>query len=236
VRAVVRLVVVLLVLGVVAVVADRWTARAVERAVAQQLLLSGGLTSLPEVEIRGTPFLTQAVRGRYDDVVVRAEGVQAGQVRVRQFVAQLTGVQVPLGDVVAGRVVAVPVDGLTARAVLSYADLSAAVADRGLRLAPAGGGLVRVTGTARVLGRELEAAAVSRPELVDGTVVVTPERFEVGNDLADAVLTRALGDRLDVRLDVAALPYGLALTSLRAGGDGIVLQARSDGAVLSARP
>jgi hypothetical protein len=120
--------------------------------------------------------------------------------------------------------------------VLSYADLSAAVTDRGLRLAPAGGGLVRVTGTARVLGRELEATAVSRPELVDGTVVVMPERFEVGNDLADAVLTRALGDRLDVRLDVAALPYGLALTSLRAGGDGIVLQARSDGAVLSARP
>ncbi|HWG92909.1 MAG TPA: DUF2993 domain-containing protein [Mycobacteriales bacterium] len=235
-RALVRLLVLLVVLGVVAVVADRWAARAVERAVATHLATAGGLDAPPEVEVRGTPFLTQAVRGRYDDVVVRAEGVQAGELRVRQFVAQLRGVQVPLGEALSGDVVAVPVDALTARAVLSYADLSQAVAERGLRLSPAGGGLVRVTGSVRVLGRDLEASAVSRPELVDGAVVVTAERFEVGNEVADAVLTRALGDRLDVRLDIAALPYGLELTSLRAGGDGIVLQARSDGAVLQPLP
>jgi hypothetical protein len=236
VRAVGRLLLLLAVLGVVALVADRLVAGAAERAVAAQLATAGGLDEEPDVEVRGTPFLTQALRGRYDDVVVRADGVPAGSLRARQFVARLRGVSVPLEDVLAGDVLAVPVEALTARAVLSYADLTQAVADRGLRLSPAGGGLVRVTGSVRVLGRDLEATAVSRPALVDGAVVVTAERFEVGSEVADAVLTRALGDRLDVRVELAALPYGLALTSLRAGGDGIVLRARSDGAVLQPSP
>jgi hypothetical protein len=236
VRAVVRLAVVLLVLAVLALAADRLAARAVERTVAERLAASADLGGAPEVDVRGTPFLAQALRGRYDDVVVRAQAVPAGALRLRQAAFRLRGVEVPLRDAVAGELRAVPVDVLTARAVLTWADLTAAVADRGLRVGPAGDGRVRVTGSVRVLGRDLEASAVSRPVLEGSAVVVTAERFEVGGADADAVLTRALGDRLDVRLEVGALPFGLGLTSLRAGGDGVVLQARSDGAVLAPRP
>jgi hypothetical protein len=232
VRRVIGLLVALLLLAVVAVVADRVAARAVEQVVAARLAETGQLEALPEVEVRGTPFLTQAARGRYDDVVVRASGVQAGELRVRSFVAQLQGVQVPLRDAVAGEVEEVPVDALTARAVLTYADLSAVVADRGLRVSSAGEGRARVTGTVRVLGQDIEASAVSRPTLEGGEVVVTAERIEVGNSVADAVLSAALGNRLDFRVEVGELPYGLELTGLRAGADGVVLQARSDGAVL----
>lgn len=229
------LVVVLLVLAAVAVGADRLAASAVESAVAARLQSAGGLAATPEVEVRGVPFLTQAVRGRYGDVVVRAEGVQAGSLRVRSFVARLRGVRVPLGDAVRGEVAEVPVEALSGRAVLDYAALSAAVADRGLRVTDAGGGRVRVTGGVRVLGRDLEASAVSRTALDGAEIVVTAERFEVGAGPADAVLTRALGNRLDFRLRLGALPYGLALTDLRPAADGVVLTARSDGAVLRPR-
>jgi hypothetical protein len=229
-----KLLVLLLVLAVLAFVADRMAARSVEAAVAARLADAGELPAPPEVEVRGTPFLTQAVRGRYDDVVVRAEGVQAGSLRVRHFVAQLRGTQVGLRDALEGSVDEVPVDELTARAVLTYTDLTVVVADRGLRVAPAGGGRARVTGSVQVLGRTLEATAISRPTLEGRTIVVTAERFEVGNGVADAVLSTALGNRLDFRVELGALPYGLELTDLRAGGDGVVLHARSDGAVLRA--
>jgi hypothetical protein len=236
VRRVTGLLVVLLLVAVVAVVADRVAARSVEQVVATRLAEAGQLEAVPEVEVRGTPFLTQAVSGRYDDVVVRASGVQAGQLRVRSFVAQLRGVRVPLGDVVAGQVEQVPVEEVTARAVLTYADLSAVVADRGLRVSAAGGGRARVTGSVQVLGQTLQASAISRPTLEGREVVVTAERFEVGNSVADAVLSAALGNRLDFRVEIGKLPYGLQLTELRAGGDGLVLQARSEGAVLRALP
>ena len=231
-----KLLVLLLVLAVLAVVADRVAVRVVEQTVASRVQAAGALPAPPEVEVRGVPFLTQALRGRYDDVLVRAQDVPAGTLSVDSFVAQLRGVQVPLSDAVQGSVTSVPVEALTARAVLSYADMSAVVADRGLRIGAAGGGLVRVTGTLRVLGRDLEASAVSRPVLEGSEVVITAERFEVGSALADDLVSRALGNRLDFRVAVGQLPYGLQLTGLRAGGDGVVLEARADGAVLEATP
>jgi hypothetical protein len=231
----VRLVLVLLVLAVLAVVADRVAVRVVQDVVAARVQSAGALPAAPAVEVRGFPFLTQALRGRYDDVVVRASRVPAGTLTVESFVAQLSGVRVPLSDAVQGTVTSVPVDGLTARAVLTYADMTAAVAERGLRVTAAGGGLVRVTGSLRVLGRELEASAVSRATLEGGEVVLTAERFEVGNAAADALVSRALGDRLDVRVAVGELPYGLALTGVRVGGDGVLLDAQAAATVLAPR-
>lgn len=229
-----RLVVVLALL-VLAVVVDRVAVRAAESAVAARLEVAGGLPARPEVEVRGFPFLLQAARGRYSDVVVRADAVAAGQVQLRTFVVQLRGVRVPLGEAVGGRVTAVPVDDLSGRALLPWEAVTAQLAARGLRAVPTGDGRVRVTGRVQVMGRGVDATAVSRPTLEGSEVVVTAERFEVGSTVADAMLSRALGNRLDFRLDVGALPYGLRLTGVAAARDGVVLTARAADVVLAAR-
>lgn len=232
-RTLSRVVGVLLVLVVLLFVADRVALDLSEEAVAQRVQATAGLAEPPDVEIRGIPFLTQAVRGRYSDVVVRADAVSAGTLPVEGFVAELRGVQLPLGDVLRDRTRPLPVDTLTARALLPYSALTSAVADRGLTVAPAGGGRVRVSGTVRLLGRDVEVAAVSRATLDGDRVALAPERFETGLDLADDVLTRVLGDRLDVAVPIGALPYGLEVSALRVGAYGVVLQAVSAGAVLS---
>jgi len=231
----VRWLLALLVLAGLLVAADRLAVRAVEDAVATRLATAGGLTATPEVDVRGTPFLTQAVRGRYDDVAVRAGDVPVGDLRLDRFEARLRGLEVPLSDAVRGDVQQVPVEALTGRAVLSYEQLSSAVADRGLRVSSAGDGRVRVTGSVRVLGRTLEASAVSSAVLEGSTVVVTAERFEVGAAAADAVLSRALGNRLDLRVEIGSLPYGLRLTGLTAGPEGVVLTAGATDTVLRTR-
>lgn len=230
-RKLVLLVVVLLVVGVVA---DLLAARAAERAIASRVQQAGGLGLAPSVEVRGRPFLLQALRGRYDDVVVRASDVPTGQLRFTSLVTQMQGVRVPLSGALSGSVSTVPVDRLSTRGLVGYDALTALIADRGLRVGDAGGGRVRVTGSVQVLGRTLEASAVSVPTLEGNTLVVTAERFEVGNAAADALLSRALGNRLDFRVELAGLPFGLALTGLQPGPAGVAVLARATDAVLTA--
>ena len=230
-----RLLVVLLVLAAGLVVADLAASSAAERAIAQRVQQTGELPERPEVEVRGRPFLLQALRGRYDEVAVSSADVPAGQLSVTSLVTELRGVRLPLRQALSSSASSVPVDALDTRAVVSYEDLTASVRDRGLRVVAAEEGLVRVTGELEVLGRTLEASAVSRPELEDGEIVVTAERFEVGNSVADALLSRTLGNRLDFRVAVGELPLGLALTGLRADASGVVLTAGARDIVLTPR-
>ena len=214
------------------VVADRSAASYAGRALADELQRTGTLAATPSVDVGGFPFLLQAVRGRYDRIEVTAVGVPAGEVTLAQLDAVLTGVQVPLVDVVSGQVGAVPVGRVQARALLSYADLARRSGNRGLRVEPVGN-MVRVTGSVVVFGRTLEASAVSRVVLEGTDVVVTATSYEVGNAVADAALTRALGDRLDFRVPLRGLPYGLVVDGVTVTAAGVVVSAGARDTVLS---
>lgn len=224
----------LLLLVALLAVLDRGAAAYAERALATELQSSGGLVQRPQIDVGGFPFLTQAVRGRYDRIEVAATDVPAGERTLTRLDAVLTGVRVPLGDVVSGVVDEVPVDAVDARVVLSYAELSRVSGDRRLTVAAAGD-RVRVTGEVEVLGRQVEASAVSTVALEGDVVVVTAQAFEVGSRVADAVLTRALRGRLDLRVPVRDLPYGLVLESITTGPDGVVVRTTASDTVLRAR-
>ena len=212
---------------------DRVGLMVAERAVATEARTSGGLAADPAVKIKGFPFLTQALRGSYDEVEVSAHGIMRGGVTLRSFTADLRDVQVPVADAVKRQLAQVPVSRLTATAVIAYADIaSARGVDRKLVVAPSGDGLVRVTGSVSVLGETLSATALSSVRLDGRTVVVTARRFEVGGKAADAALASALAGRLDLRVPVGALPYGLVLTGLTITKDGIVLTAEAGPTIL----
>jgi hypothetical protein len=221
----------LLTLVVLLVAADRISLLLTQRAVAAQLQTSGGLSARPDVSIHGLPFLTQALAGKYDDVEVSASEVTAGGARLSRLDVTLQGVHVPLSDALSGSVHAVPVDGLKATVLLSYADISAQLRDRGLTVAPAGDQL-RVSGSVQVLGRTVSASAISSVALSGASVVVTAKRFEVGNAMADRAVTAALAGRFDFVLRVGQLPYGLTMSSLRVRPEGVVATAEAAHTVL----
>ena len=231
-----RLLVGLVVLALLLVAADRLGLVLAERAVADELVASG-LTGAgvgePTVDIRGVPFLTQAVAGRYEQVVVTARDVPAGELRFSEFEATLTGLRVPLSQAVSGDVGDVPVDLLEARAVVPYAALARRSEAADVTVEPVGD-RVRVTGTVEVLGRTLSAAAVSRVELQETDIVVTAETLDVGNDAISDLLTRALDGRLDLRLPVRGLPYGLQPRAVDITDRGVVVDASVQDTVLRA--
>jgi hypothetical protein len=221
-------------LAVCAVAADRISLVLSERAVATQLQASGGLSTRPDVSIRGMPFLTQAFAGKYDDVEVSAAEVTAGGGRLSRLDVTLRGVKVPLSDALSGSVSSVPVDALRATVLLSYADMGQQLRDRRLTVAPAGEQL-RVSGSVQVLGRTVTASAISTVRLSGSSVVVTAKRFEVGHSVASRAVTMALGNRFDFVIRVGQLPYGLTMSSLQVRPEGVVATADASHTVLRAR-
>lgn len=87
------------------------------------------LSARPHVTVRGFPFLTQVLAGKYteidvsSDIPVTNRGVTLSSVSVR-----LHGVHVGLIDALHGNVTAVPVDNGTGTALLSYRDLDTILA------------------------------------------------------------------------------------------------------------
>lgn len=224
----------LVVLVVLAVAADRIALVVAERTVAAQLQTSGSLSTRPNVSVRGIPFLTQAISGRYDDVELSATSVTAGGGRLSRLEATLRGVHVPLSDALSGSVSEVPVDRVRATVLLTYSDIQKQLRDRRLALSAAGE-LLRVTGSVQVLGRTVSASAVSTVTLRGTSVVVTAQRFEIGGRAADRVLSGALGGRLDFTVRIGQLPYGLRLTGVRVRPEGVVATASGTNTILRRR-
>jgi hypothetical protein len=226
-----RLVVVLLLLLALAVVADRVTVRIAETAIAKQAQQSADLQTRPEVRIHGFPFLSQAVDGSYGRIDVTATDLDRGGVHVKELDATLHGVQVPLSDALHSEVESIPVSGIDATALVTYADLAHRSGLTGVTITPAEGG-VQVTARITVLGQTVRATADSRVSLRGGRIAVTARSVRVLGQSSPA-LVNALAGRLDLLVPVGTLPYGLRLTSLSATPDGVRLTARSGPTVLT---
>jgi hypothetical protein len=224
------LLVVLLLLGGLAVGADRVAVGIAEDKVAEQLAAKGGLSGTPTVDIAGFPFLTQAVAGRYDDVRISLTAEELGQPAGTRADIALHGVHVPLSSVVSGSVEKVPVDRVDGTATLSYALLSAQLGgDTTLRRE--GDGL-RITKTVEMLGQTLPLTAVGTVSLDGSQLVVDVEKAAgAGVDVPGFLVSR-VSDLLDLRYDVPALPFGLQLTGVRPAADGVDLELAARDTVL----
>ncbi len=219
----------LLVIVALLVGADRVAEHAAAGVLADRL--QAELGSRPTVEIDGFPFLTQAVGGSYQRLRVSAPLVRRDGLSLRDFSATLTGVHVALGDALGGSLSAVPVDRLDAGALVAYDDLTQLAGNPGLKLAgdPQG---VRVTGRVAALGRQVDVSAVSSVTLVGAAVVVTAGQLQVDGVAVDGPLAAALRGRLDLRVPLPALPYGVRLRSVSAGPQGITISGSARDVVL----
>ena len=223
------LVVVLLLLGL-AVLADRFAVGIAEGKVAEQLAAKGGLQGKPTVDIAGFPFLTQAVRGRYDDVRVTLTADQLGQPAGTRTDIDLRGVHVPLSSVLTGSASGVPVDRIDGTATLSYALLSAKLG--GDSTVRAEGDGLRVTKTVDLLGQTIPLTAAGTVTLDGNQLVIDVSKAAgAGVDLPAFLVSRA-SDLLDLRYDLPALPLGLHVTGVTPFEDGVHLRLEAKNTVL----
>jgi hypothetical protein len=205
------LLVLTLVLAVALTVADRLAVRSAQGRIAASIRATQGLSSTPTVTIKGFPFLTQAVSGHYDEVDVSGVDLVRGRLRASRVDAQLRGVALGLGDSLAGRVGAVPVDAVTLVATLPWSTLQS-VASEAVGLSAAHGG-VRVVSS--VSGRTLVFTADALVE--NGQIVLVP---------------REVAGRT-IRLGTPDLPFDLRPTKVRVTNEGLLVSAAGRHVVVS---
>jgi hypothetical protein len=225
--------IVLGVLLVLALVADRVAVRVAQSALADRMQREGQLAERPKVTAHGFPFLTQVFGGEYDDLEVNASGVKAEKFSDLDVHANLRGVHVAFSDLTGGRVEEVPVDHVEGTLALPYDQLSRAVSIAGLTVNGDGNGGVRVSGHLNALGRTLTASAHARVDVTgDGKLVITADHAQVvGVSLPPAAL-RVLERQLSFMIPLSDLPFGLRLTRVEAGANELRLSAVADNVLL----
>ena len=209
-----RAVVVIVVIVGLLVIADRVAVVEAQSTVAARIETDQHLSQRPDVSIRGFPFLTQAIGGRYTHVTLTLHDLRDRTVPVQTLTVDLRGVHVPLGSVFSHHVTRVPVDRAAATVLISFADLNSYFGTRHLVVSRGPDGQVAVSGSVTVAGHTVSASGSGRIDVRGSDLVVT------------------VGHGLDLTIPLGGLPFRIALVGAKATKAGIVVQATASGLVL----
>jgi hypothetical protein len=210
---VVIVLVVLVVLALSIALADRVCASLAERKASQYLAEPFG--GPPTVRVHGTPFLTQALRGRYGDVEVSGGGLRIGEMAGATLEAHLVNALLPLRELLGGRTTELRCERVDGRIVLPYGEIArvshipglALTYERERLIASASLPVPGINHLARVSGNAVLTVN-------DGTVWLRVRGLSVaGISLPSLVLSQLLPS-LNVPIWIPALPYGLRVDQL----------------------
>jgi hypothetical protein len=225
--------VVLLILVGLVVAADRIVEKVAEQrlvaAVTDEAKARGVTADSTDVTIGGFPFLTQVLRGRYDEITIDMRNAHSGDLRVEQLLVTATGVDADTADLLNGTPKATA-DRVTGTAVIDYDALPklldyAGVGVRGATFARASDG-VRVRGTVTLAGQTVPLAATAKFTVKDGKLSVKVSEAQIEGVTLSPALQGPL-DRLQARMsfpvDLPTMPFGMKLDSVRAQENGLAV-------------
>lgn len=226
-----RLVVALVVLALLFVVADRVAEHLAAEHLATDVQRAAGLGAPPAVTFEGFPFLTQVLRGRYHQIVIRANDVTRDGLTAAQAQVVLDDVRAPLGTVLAGHLRVVTVAQAVGAVTLTYPALNRVLAPRGLSLAAHGSNL-EVTGHFKVFGATVSGSAQASVVVRAGSLRITPTALDSAAAVLPGPLKAYLLAQFTFVLDVPPLPFGLTLSSVAVTPTAVVVTATAHAATI----
>ena len=169
---------------VVLVAADRITKYVFENKAADTLGSFSQFQTKPEVALNGFPFLTQALRGVYDDAQISSPAViiESGTATIQGATldAHLYGAHISLGDMLGGKVDKIPVDRVQGYVVVPYSEMERLSGIDGLKLTPQGDQLlVEAPVNVPILG-SVKIQALGTFGIVDGGLKLNVSSLKVG--------------------------------------------------------
>lgn len=216
-----KLIVALVVLVALLAVVDRVVVSAAEGVVARRVQVAAELEQQPTVDIRGFPFLTQAVGGEYDRLDISLDSLERDGMRVQDLSVRLEQVHAPLARMLSrDGSITVRADSARARVLVPYEvieqriPIDAEVQRQGERL--------QLSGEVSVLGQQLPAKALVEPSVADGQLVFEAAEVRAGG----RTMTDRMADAFSFTVDVGELPFGLQVDGARAAADGLRVTAR----------
>lgn len=232
--AIVVIVFVILALALGAALVDRIGASLAERKASE--FVSQPFGQPANVRVHGTPFLTQALRGRYTDVEVSGGGLVIGEMAGATLDAHLYNVLLPLRELLGGRTTELPCERVEGRIVLPYGELARVSRIPGLSLTYVGG---RLTATAAVpvpgIGQLARVSGEAVLRIMPGGAVWLRVRgIAVAGISLPSFIMKQLIPSLSVPIALPSLPYGLVLDELIPSESGLVVRASAVDVVFAA--
>jgi hypothetical protein len=188
------------------------------------------------VRVRATPFLTQALRGRYADVEVTG-GLRVGEITGATLVAHLTNAYLPARELLGRRATELPCERVQGRLVLPYGELARVSRIPGLSLAFEGQRLLAtaalpvpgISQLARITGEAIVSLTGA------GDVWLQIRGVSVAGVTLPGLALSQLLPTLNVPIPLPPLPFGLRFDALRPSAGGLVVDGSAD-AVVFRRP
>jgi hypothetical protein len=208
-------------LAVGAGAADRFAQAQAERHASEYL--SAPLGKQARVRVHGSPFLTQALRGRYGDVEVAATGLQIGALAGSTLHAHLVGVGLPLRDLLGRRAQQLPVDHVHGYVVIPYTELARISQLPGLRFRFRDGRL-RAIASLPIPGiSQLARVSGDAGAAVDDTggVWLRVRNLSVAGLSVPSLVLNQLLPTLAFPIPLPQLPYGLRLEQVTPTEEGL---------------
>jgi hypothetical protein len=227
----------LLLLAVALVVADRAGRRLAERVAATYL--AGPLGPDPVVRVHGTPFLTQAVRGRYADIGVSGGELPIGRIGAVAVQAHVYDVLLPPAALLTGRVGELPCARVTGVVVVPFAELARLSRIPGLSLSYDDGRMIASVSVPVALpGVSQLARATGQAGLsvVGGVVWLRVRGLSVAGISLPSRVLEALVPSLNVPIPLPELPYGLQVDELSPTPSGLAVRASAEDVIFAVPP
>jgi hypothetical protein len=243
-RLLITLIVLLIIIGGILLVVDRFGASYAEREisdrVAQQVANQDARSAKPDVTVKGVPFLTQVLAGKYQEIQIELADFAgpAGNgktikmplldIRAKDVRAPLDTLRSRQGDIIATTV--------TGEGTIDYATLETLVDREGVKLGEKDGKLA-VTAPVTILDQRVTVNGTANLTVRDDVVSVRFDQVTAAS-LPNVPLVQNLLNNyarqisLDVKLP--ALPLKLAVQKVQPTADGLVVTAGADEVQLNA--
>ncbi|MEV0282229.1 DUF2993 domain-containing protein [Streptomyces sp. NPDC050610] len=215
------LLVIVVVLGILFVAADRVAVYFAENEAAKKIKSSQNLSETPDVSIKGFPFLTQVADSKLDEVDIDLDGVSASagghSIRVTKLKASLHDVKINSSFSSA------TADNATGSAHISYEDLTKA-AEPGVKVSYGGRdkdgkSQVKVSAGVSLLGRPVERSVLSTVTMVGGNTIRLHADSVPGQEIPG--LEGLIRKKIDFDRQIDGLPRGIKLDKITTTEDGM---------------
>ncbi|TYK43693.1 LmeA family phospholipid-binding protein [Actinomadura decatromicini] len=219
------LLVLLILVAVGLVVADRLGVRIAEDKIGEQVAAQYDLQQQPDVTIHGIPFLTQAVGGDYDHIEVEIGDWTERGVTVSGVKVDMRGVNAPISEVTKGGAANVTAKTATASAVVPYAVIKKEAPREVKGIRPKGDNL-EVDLQTVFLGRPFTGTAVVQVKPTARGIAVSP--LSVGSPGGPQMPLALVRQQLTWIVPVASLPLGSRISEIQPTPDGLRVAATAE--------
>ncbi len=239
----ITLLVLLIIIGVVLVAADRFGASYAERfigdKVAQQVADQGATSDQPDVTIEGVPFLTQVADGNYQEIKIQianlaGEAVQGKAIKMPLLDIRAQDVKAPVSTLRnGGTIVASTVTGT---GTIDYATVQGLIQQEGVKLGEKDGKLT-ITAPVKLPTGTVTVNGTATLSVKDNIVSVHFEQV-TAPDLPQVPLVQGLlnnyAKKLAVNVPIPALPLKLAVQKVQPTAAGLQITAGASDVQLNA--